>query len=462
MSPRPGIFRRLFDIVPSEHRPRPLAIGSAVIALIVLALVSAGLRHIPLTPKSGHVVRAEFTAADQVTNRTVVRVGGIEVGRVDGVQAGSNPYRTSLVSMRITSDKVNLRSDASAAIRWRTLLGGLMYIDLQPGSPSAPPLGGATIAADRTSNQVELDQVLEPYAGPTAEAQRNLLKGLRYGVADPAGIGRTIRTLSPALQTVDRGLEPLRGIQSDDLRGLVAATAKTVHGLGDTAGLSSLVAGANQTLAATDAQRANLGQTIELSPSSLNSTFTTMARVRTTLDNLDPLVARLRPGARMLASASQAAAPALAQTEGVLREARPLLLEAGPTFDALGQASGTGVPLMRALDPTLTRMLSELLPFLRRRDPDTKLRVYETFGPFSASLAMAAGEYDSVGHRIRLTVPPNLNSFVSSAPTGSMTRACGLSRLMTLPDGGARCSQVTQALARGWFGAPKPTSGASR
>jgi ABC-type transporter Mla subunit MlaD len=355
-----------------------------------------------------------------------------------------------------------LRSDASAAIRWRTLLGGLMYIDLQPGSPSAPPLGSAAIAAGRTSNQVELDQVLQPYAGSTAEAQRSLLKGLRDGVSDPTGIGHTIRTLSPALQTVDRGLAPLRGVRSDDLRGLVAATAKTVQGLDDTAGLSSLVAGAKQTLATTDAQRASLGATIELSPPSLGSTFTTMARLRTTLGHLDPLVARLRPGARMLASASQAAAPALAQTEGVLRDVRPLLLEAGPTFDALRQVSGTGVPLMDALHPTLTRMLSELLPYLRKRDPDTKLQIYETIGPFWSSLAMAAGEYDSVGHRIRFTVPPNVNSFVSSVPTGSMTRACDISQLSTLPRGAARCSQVTRALARGWFGTPKPARGASR
>jgi phospholipid/cholesterol/gamma-HCH transport system substrate-binding protein len=456
-----GFLRRRFDIIPAKHRSRPLAIGAVVLAVIVVALVSAGLRHVLLTPKAGHVVKAEFTAADQVSNRTVVRVGGVEVGRVESVAPGSDPYRTTLVNMRISDDSIRMHADAMATVRWRTLLGGLMYIDLRPGTPSAPPLPSDTIPATRTSNQVEFDQVLEPYAGPTSEQQRNVLKGLRNTFADPQGIGQTIQTLSPALQTVQQGLQPLLGAQSGDLRKLIAATAKTVNGLDSTAGLENLVTGASTTLAVTDAQQQNLGQTIDLSPPSLNSTFTTMRRLRTTLDHLDPLVTNLQPGAIELGPAARAAEPALAQTEAVLRGATPLLRAAGPTFDALKGASDSGVPLMYGLDPTLNRLLAQIIPYLNQRDSGTKLLNYQMVGPFWSDLASAAGEYDSVGYRIRFTVPPNLNSFISQPFATAAKQACDSS---SLPSAATKCPQVAQALTRGWFQAPavKLPKGAAR
>ena len=165
-------LRRRFDIVPAKHRSHPVAIGFVVIAVIVIALLSAALRHIPLLPPGGHVATAEFAAANQVSNRTVVRVNGVEVGRVERVEAGSDPYRTSKVVMRLSNGKIHLHTDASAQIRWRTLFGGLMYIDLHPGSAAAPALHGP-IPAGRTSNQAELDQLLQTYAGSTAQAQRD-------------------------------------------------------------------------------------------------------------------------------------------------------------------------------------------------------------------------------------------------------------------------------------------------
>ena len=301
------------------------------------------------------------------------------------------------MKMQITNDDVVLHRDATAQVRWRTLLGGLMFIDIDPGSKSAPELGDNPIPVTRTDTQVELDQVLQPYDGYTSQAQRNLFKGLRDTLADPDAVGRTIQTLSPAMDTIGKGLRPLRGRESDDLSKLVAATAETVEGLDSIAEVRRLVTGGNQTLAITTARREELGELLELSPGSLDSTFTTMRRLRTTLDHLDPLAVRLRPGARALDPAARAATPALVQTEAFLREARPLLRAARPAFDGLRGASANGVPLMQGLKPTLERLDKELLPFLRETDPETRLKNYEAIGPFSATLASAAAETDAEG-----------------------------------------------------------------
>ena len=442
------LLRDRIDIVPSRHRTRPVLTGTVVIVVLLLAVVGAATRKVPLLPKGGRTVQAQFASANQVSNRTVVRAGGIDVGRVDKVTAGSDPRRASLVTMRITDDAIKLHSDASAQIRWRTLFGGLMYIDLHPGSPSAPPLGDRPIPVRRTSNQVELDQLLQPYDGGTAQAQRNLLQGMRDGLADPQGTIRTIHALAPTLRTVDRGLTPLRGRDAGDLRALVAATSRTVRGLDDAQALQVLVDGLDGSLGVTAARRRQLGQFLELSPASLKSTFTTMRRLRTTLGHLDPLAAQLRPGARALAPAARTTTPAVLQLRGALRESRPLLRSARPAFAALGRASANGVPLMQDLQPALERLDAELLPWLRKRDDGTRLRNYESIGPFWSTLAMAAGEYDSEGYRIRFTVPTGRNSFLSSPIGEGMTRSC---RASAVPD--SRCGKVVAALARSWFDA---------
>ena len=79
------MFRNFVDVVPSKHRTRPVTVGLIVFAIAGFLLLSAALRHIPLTPKGGRIMQAEFSYADQVSGRSVVRVGGVDVG----VGAGS-------------------------------------------------------------------------------------------------------------------------------------------------------------------------------------------------------------------------------------------------------------------------------------------------------------------------------------------------------------------------------------
>jgi hypothetical protein len=174
-----------------------------------------------------------------------------------------------------------------------------------------------------------------------------------------------------------------------------------------------------------------------------------MNRLRTTLGHLDPLVTALEPGARELAPATAAATPTLAKANSVLHAADPLLHAAGPTFDSLRGASNAGVPLINALNPTIQRLLSQLLPFLQSRDSGTRLRIYESIGPFFSSISSAASEYDSIGHRIRLEVPPSITGLLlTSPPTSSLTAACDRS---TIKRAAAVCPRIAGALARSWF-----------
>lgn len=390
--------RDRLDNVPAEHQPRTVPAGIAVIVVLVIFLVAGFTFHIPFTGgEGGRLVRAEVDNAAAVTKRTPVRVNGVDIGRVDRVEAGSTSRSATLV-MRITDESIDVKRDARARVAWRTLLGQ-MYVDLDPGSASAPALGDAAIPVSRTSTQVDWDDFNSIFGAQTRRRQRDVIAGFGRALTDPDGHGRTLRTLGPSIAAIGRGSAPLRGLRDGDLRRLVQTTGTTLATLAqDRASLERLVEGGYRTLSTTAGHRRALGEAVRLSPAALRSTALTMRRLVPTLDHLDPLVAAVRPGARRLGRATRVLRPALAQTDRVLRHTRPLLSAAPPALRALASAGREGVPLIEGLRPTVRRTDIELLPYLDRRDDDVGLRVYQGIGPFFSAIASAAGEFDASGH----------------------------------------------------------------
>jgi virulence factor Mce-like protein len=417
-------IRGVIDPRPAQQRPRALRNGLIALALLALGTYMALARDIPFIGPSATTVRADFPFANQVqvNGHTPVRVGGVKVGEVRGLGPGADPRRSTRVTMRITDHDLVVHDDARAELRWRTILGGQMYVDLQPGSPSAPRLGDGVIPVSRTSSQVEFDDLLRTYDGGVDNAQRGVIRGLAAATSDPAATGSAIDAL-PDLTTVGRGLDAMRGTEAGDLRGLVASTGKVVQSLGtDTDALQRLVDGADRTLGATAAKRAELGRTLQQSPASLDATTATMARLRRTLGHLDPTVASLQPGARRVAASAAATAPALDQLRAVLREAKPVLVNARPALRSLRGVSQSGVPLVQHLEPTVDRVNDQLLGWLDKRDSDTRLRNFEAIGPFFSSMSSAASQYDTAGFRLRLgVIPPSTNSLITTATPGNNT-----------------------------------------
>ena len=330
MKPR---FRNFLDPVSSRTVEHPTRNGAILVVISLLVIVGAVSHRLPLIDsQSGYTVRADFAFVNNVNSRTPVRVRGVDVGVVTGVGPGPDPQRASELKMLITDSGLVVHSDAGAAIRWRTVLGGPMYIDLNPGSPDAPKLGDGAIPVSRTSSQTEFDDVLRIYNGGTDQAQREMLKGLSQGFGAPRATGTTIGSLQD-LTTIGQGLKPYSGTIPGDLSRLVANTAQTAQALGtNVTDLQTLVSSADQTLGAIDQQRVALGQMLSLSPGTLDSTEVTMNRIRTTLNHLDPLVTHLLPGAVQIAPASHALQPALDRANSLLIEAQPLLHDARPTL----------------------------------------------------------------------------------------------------------------------------------
>lgn len=397
---------QLRSLAPTPNRRT----GVAVLIVLLAGLYAAFAHRLPfLGGPGGTVVRARFAQANEINSGTPVRVGGIDVGTVQRLDPA--PGHTTVVVMRITQPGLALHRDAGARIAWRTLLGGSMAIDLAAGSPSAPALNGP-IPLSATSSQTDWDQLNSILAAPSAEETQRMLSGLRSALGDPAGAGATLRALPSALGTIGPAADALRGQDIGDLPRLVRSSARTTAALdtGGGASLQALVDGAQRTLAVTATDRAALQQAVELSPAALHSTQTTMVLLDSTLARLDPLVAQLRPGVRDLAPTTRVLRPMLSRASRVLTDARPLLAVAPAALRGLGRLGAVGTPLLRRLTPTVARLNGNLLPFLNRRDDDTKLKIYEGIGPTFSAISSAASQFDGSSWFLHFDASAGLNS----------------------------------------------------
>src|SRR5699024_4666234 len=117
----------------------------AVVAIGLAAIVLVALRPNPFRHTQDVWVRFDSVQGLGSIDRNV-RVAGVNVGSIGTVERIGDD---ALVKLEIDPDIV-VHSDAIAALRPHTLFEGSDFVDLQPGSPSAPPLAGSTLPRSQT------------------------------------------------------------------------------------------------------------------------------------------------------------------------------------------------------------------------------------------------------------------------------------------------------------------------
>jgi phospholipid/cholesterol/gamma-HCH transport system substrate-binding protein len=323
----------------------PLIRIAAAAALVAGAIVVAVLIF---GGGSTYVIHARFVNASQLVKGDLVQVSGQKAGQVTNVDLA--PDGEADVTLRIDDDFAPLRSGVTASVRLRSLLGEAnRYVDLQLGSGTARALSsGAVLGADRTRASVDLDAVLDTLNGDARRSIRRFVAGSAQqfqGRGVPAGKG--LAYLAPALSSTDAvtaelvrdrgsldrlirrgaGLARDVAVRRDDLRALV------VH-LADTADSLAL-------------RQQALGRGIAQLPGFLGEGTRTFARLRTTLDTLQPVVdeskpvaARLTPFLRTLRAFVTDARPTVGDLADVVNkpgagnDLRDLLTRAAPLRDA--------------------------------------------------------------------------------------------------------------------------------
>ena len=400
-SSKPRRRGSMFDIQVGRYKPKLGRNGAIFCAFAAIFLFIIYTKpSIPFLSGGGQTVTADFAyAADIVPGRTPVREYGVEVGTVSGVQRNPNGSGVQVKLSINSGSGARLHSDATASLRWRTLLGLNYYVDLVPGSPSAPPLGNAAIPASRTTSQVELDQVLEPLNGTGRKALGTMIDGFDTGLSNPTAVRQTLQSAGPAMHNLAAGLPGLRGTQpGTDLPSLIASTNRWMGAVAaeDTT-LGTMVSSGATALSVTAANRIDLGATFDNAPDALAQTQATMVRLRTTLSTLDPIARQLEPGASKLYRAAVLARGALSAATPLLATLKPTLAAIRPSVNSLAGAARAGVPVINNLTPVVQRTLTTYIPWLNTTDSETKLKAYEAVGPALASVSSVLGYGDQSG-----------------------------------------------------------------
>ena len=333
------------DLRSGARRGGPISLKIGILAIVALALITwfGFTKDIPFT--EGYRMQGVFASSTQLTKGSMVRVAGVDVGKVVEILAGPGTAQT--VELEIQPEGLPVHEDATLRIRPRLLLEGSYYVQLEPGSPSAPKLaGGGIIPMSQTSTSVKADQIFGSFRRPARESLRNTLAEVATAFDDGGArsFGKASRDLSPAFRDVAIISEALLGRRPHDLSQLIEGSASTAAAFADHADeLASLVTSANRVTGALAAESDSLSASIREFAGLVDETPAALDAIDRSIPPLRRFTSDLRP---------------------TLRNARPVL---GPAADLLGQAnhfvSAAELPrLLSVAEPTL-----KLLPGFERR-----------------------------------------------------------------------------------------------
>jgi phospholipid/cholesterol/gamma-HCH transport system substrate-binding protein len=308
-------------------------------ALILIAIVLAGTylaitKSLPFTPE--YEVKAVFENAANIRKDSPVRIAGVNVGKVVSTRSVGD---VSEITFTVNEAGQPIHDDAQVEIRPRIFLEGNFFLDVKPGSPSAPDLpDGGTVPITQTSTAVQLDQILTSLQAPDRENLQKLLSG--YGTAlNHQPTAAEDRTQDPDVQgeTAAKSIndsfaygataardsaivnEALQGTQPHDLSNLIAAQADLFGALsGHEQQLQGLITNFNTTVGALAAESDNLARSVKLLAPTLEEATPALLHTDQMLPFLRTFARDLEPGVRELPATIAASGPWLTQVNGLL------------------------------------------------------------------------------------------------------------------------------------------------
>jgi len=341
----------------SRFKWRP---SNAMIAVIFILIFTVGpylafTGHVPFT-SYGYQLKATFSNGVNIATNSPVRIAGVDVGRVISTERDGD---ATTVTFTVEGKGRPIHDDAFAAIRPRIFLEGNFFIDLSPGSPSAPELhSDDTIPVSRTSTWVQIDEVLTALQAPVRADLGHLLES--YGTAltskptaaedatqEPEVRGKSAgEALNGAFQYGGNAgrysaqvTNALLGTQPHDLSRLVAGAGRAFGALAkNEEDLKGLIVNFDVFTGALAAQSANLS--------------TTVNRLAPTLKNFHGSLVSLNKALPPLRAWAIEMTPAVAELPAVIKAGKPWLAQARPLLS--GKEAGGIAKLLREATPGLT------------------------------------------------------------------------------------------------------------
>jgi phospholipid/cholesterol/gamma-HCH transport system substrate-binding protein len=306
---------------------RIAALGAVIAAAALAAVLLFGGEG------GGYEVKARFLNAGQLVKGNPVQSGGVPIGSVAGIQIADNGLAE--ITLEIEDDHAPLRRGTQAAIRQFSQSGiANRYVDLSmPPNGSREIADGGTIGSDDTTTQVDLDQLFNTLDRKTRDSLQKFLKGSAEMFA---GRGEQAREgfhyLNPALSTSSRLFDELTR-DTPVLERFLLDSSKLVTAVAERRDdLAALVGNLNETTRALGDQKQALAESISLLPPFMRRANTTFVNLRSTLDEVDPLVDASKPVAKQLG-------PFLAEAREFAADAEPAVRDLSRTVRRGGRAN---------------------------------------------------------------------------------------------------------------------------
>jgi phospholipid/cholesterol/gamma-HCH transport system substrate-binding protein len=267
-----------------ERNPVPIAIGG-ILTIALLLLVTFNLNKLPIPIFGAHTTyRAAFVQAAGIERENEVRVAGVRVGSVTGVDLDV-PGKRVVVTFQVDKG-VDLGDQTRAAIKLKTLLG-TKYLELTPAG------GGKLdrtqpIPVDRTSVPFQIYDAFNQFSTTLEDVDtKQLAKALDV-------LSDTFRDTGGNTRSALKGLSALsRTISSRDaeLHDLLAGTKKVTAALASRDGeLTKLIADADLVSKVVIQRRAVIAALLK-DTAAMSASLTSL--VRDNRSQLDPLLDNL-------------------------------------------------------------------------------------------------------------------------------------------------------------------------
>jgi ABC-type transporter Mla subunit MlaD len=358
---------------------------------------------IPLKPQS-YRVTADFPEAVTLANESDIRIGGVTVGKVKGLELSPHENATR-ATMEIEPQFAPISEDARAILRQKTLLGET-FIELtrgtEPGRKEIPialgAQGGATDAdadaveaipegghmpASQVRDAVQIDEIFNALDAETRASFQRWQENAAVAIQDRGlDVNDSFGNLGPFITDASDLLDVLRR-QKLALKGVVRDTGETFEALTERdRELAGVITGSNATFGALASQDEALAETFQILP-------TFQRETRLTLDRLDRFQANTRPLVRDLIPVARDVSPTLRSVKRLSPPLRSFFVD----LDELIDASKRGLPSLRDFISGVGPVLEALDPFLANLNPVVRyLRYYKhNITDFLASPGAALG-----------------------------------------------------------------------
>jgi virulence factor Mce-like protein len=342
-----------------RKHPQHQGMSRFTAGLITVVLLAGGsyFGFTKLNPfASPYELSAVFQTANNLKPGSPVRIAGVDIGKVKSVESIAGDRAAARVEMEIEKDGLPIHTDAELKVRPRIFLEGNFFVDVHPGSPSAPLLadGGDPIPMTQTAAPVQLGQILEALQSDTRSDLQVFLKEYSEGLAGEGarGFNESLRFGESAFRNSALANDATLGQDPDrDVQRLLRGQQRTFAALvRDETALKSLVTDFNTTAAAFAAEDAALEATLPALRDTLRVGQPALASLNDALPSLRAFAVDALPGTR-------SSAPTLRASLPFIRQARALVGE--------DELKGAARELRRQI-PRLVGLNRTTVPFLRQ------------------------------------------------------------------------------------------------